>query len=407
MILPLAFGLTLAASYLIGSIPFGYLVGQARGVDIFQHGSGNIGATNVGRVLGKPFGILVFVLDFAKGAFPAAGAGWLGSYFDLASPADSLQVGAGLAAFLGHLYPIFLRFHGGKGVATGAGVVAVLLPVPALGALLGWILIVSLTRYVSLASLAAVAVLCALRVVTVPQPFSQGSAILTLFCFVAAGLVVWRHRANIQRLLNGNENRIKESSAMLQLSKVIHVMALGLWFGSVVFFSLIVAPNIFAAFGSLAATPPDQRPAWLPTSFQNEQATQLAGIAIGPIFPWYFLIQGICALFVVATALNWTRLHPSLPVHKIRFYLTALALLTVVVGWPLAHKVEDVRMARYSLDSSVAELAKQSFAAWHVASLLLNFMTLILVTGSMALAAWLPSLRSELSKSPVENATPS
>ena len=193
---------------------------------------------------------------------------------------------------------------------------------------------------------------------------------------------------------------------MLLLSKVIHVMALGLWFGSVVFFSLIVAPNIFSAFGSLPTASPDQRPAWLPTNFQNEQATQLAGIAIGPIFPWYFLIQGICGLFVVATALNWARLRLSPAVHKIRFYLTALALLTVLASWPLAQKVEVLRMARYSLDTSVAEPAKQSFASWHVASLLLNFVTLVFVTGSMALAAWLPSLRSEVSESPGNDAMP-
>src|SRR6266849_8451754 len=110
--------LTLLASYLLGAIPFGYLVARRRGVDILHQGSGNIGATNVGRVLGRRYGMLVFGLDFAKGAIPAAGATWVESQSDwnlLAwLPPDSLRVAAGLAAFMGHLFPIYLRFRGGK-----------------------------------------------------------------------------------------------------------------------------------------------------------------------------------------------------------------------------------------------------------------------------------------------------
>src|SRR5947209_7857227 len=124
-------GCVALGSYLVGAIPFGYLIGRARGVDIFEHGSGNIGATNVGRVLGRRFGILVFLLDFAKGALPVLMAARLCGLTELEVPAQSLEVTAGLAAFLGHLFPVYLRFRGGKGVATGAGVVAMLLPVPA------------------------------------------------------------------------------------------------------------------------------------------------------------------------------------------------------------------------------------------------------------------------------------
>src|ERR1700752_4765 len=100
---PTLLPLTVVASYLLGAIPFGYLIARARGVDIFAHGSGNIGATNVGRILGKPLGILVFLLDFAKGALPTAAALHL-------FPDDNgvVAVGAGLAAFLGHLYPVYL-----------------------------------------------------------------------------------------------------------------------------------------------------------------------------------------------------------------------------------------------------------------------------------------------------------
>src|SRR5438552_2287286 len=133
------------AAYLIGAIPFGYLVARSRGVDILQQGSGNIGATNVGRVLGKRFGILVFAFDFAKGAAPALLARWLTTP-EIAEVVgrDGLPVLAGLAAFLGHMFPVYLRFRGGKGVATGAGVVSVLVPIPTAGALVAWLLVASL-----------------------------------------------------------------------------------------------------------------------------------------------------------------------------------------------------------------------------------------------------------------------
>src|SRR5438105_7918948 len=124
--------LTALVSYLIGSIPFGYLVARMRGVDIFKEGSGNIGATNVGRVLGRKFGLLVFALDLLKGALPTLGASLLSAHFEPKLPPDTLAVVAAVMAFLGHLFPIYVRFHGGKGVATGAGAVLVLVAVPAL-----------------------------------------------------------------------------------------------------------------------------------------------------------------------------------------------------------------------------------------------------------------------------------
>src|SRR5205807_3546616 len=108
------FILIVSASYLIGAIPFGWLVARAKGVDIFAQGSGNIGATNVGRVLGRKLGILVFILDFAKGALPVAVGRWLEHAWPHESwPTGLLPVLAGLAAFLGHLFPIYLRFRGG------------------------------------------------------------------------------------------------------------------------------------------------------------------------------------------------------------------------------------------------------------------------------------------------------
>src|SRR5215471_3401654 len=149
----LSLELTLLLSYLVGAIPFGYLVARARGVDIFKQGSGNIGATNVGRVLGRPFGVLVFVLDFAKGAMPVAGAVIIASVW----PTQPwwrdgwLEVLTSLAAFLGHLFPLYLGLRGGKGVATGTGVVAVMLPGPALAAFATWFLAVLAWRFVSVA----------------------------------------------------------------------------------------------------------------------------------------------------------------------------------------------------------------------------------------------------------------
>src|SRR5207248_280320 len=145
-------GLAVGA-YLLGSVPFGYLVGRARGVDLLALGSRNIGATNAGRVLGARWGVLVFFLDAAKGALPVLAARAAASA--VGEPFEALGVTAGVAAFLGHLFPLYLGFRGGKGVATGAGVVAVLLPLPTLAALLLWLLVAVTTRYVSLASLLA------------------------------------------------------------------------------------------------------------------------------------------------------------------------------------------------------------------------------------------------------------
>lgn len=386
------------AGYLIGAIPFGYLIARSRGVDILRQGSGNIGATNVARLLGARLGILVFVLDFAKGALPVLAAAWIAGQSDSGLPKDSLQVVAGLAAFLGHLFPVYLRFRGGKGVATGAGVVVVLLPLQAAGALLTWVAILCLTRYVSLSSLAAVSVLCALRLALTTEPLAPGQRILTLFCFVAAGLVFVRHRANINRLLHGTENRVRDSAIMLMLSKTLHVLALGLWFGSSVFFSLIAAPVIFQTFGALAAQPPEARPAWLPSEFPKENATQLAGLAVGPIFPWYFLLEGVCGLLTVITALTWHRADPEAVVHKVRFYILAGAFVTVLVGWPIARQVGILRAVRYGPDPALAEAARTQFATWHLYSLGLNLITLALVTTAMALAARLPVETSPAAK---------
>lgn len=201
-------GVIAVLSYLIGSVPFGYLVARWRGVDIFKAGSGNIGATNVGRVLGRKFGVLVFVLDFLKGAIPT-----LIATFVLPQQRDVAGVTAGLSAFLGHLFPIYLRFRGGKGVATGAGVVCVLVPLPAVAALLTWAVVVAVTRIVSLASLVAALALCVAYLLLTAAPFEEKQLVLTVFCLIATVLVFVKHRSNIGRLLAGTEPRLGKSSS--------------------------------------------------------------------------------------------------------------------------------------------------------------------------------------------------
>ena len=210
-----------------------------------------------------------------------------------------------------------------------------------------------------------------------------------MFCFVAAALVIIRHRTNITRLIRGTENRLQETRTMLMLSKTIHVLALGLWFGSSVFFTM-AALLIFRSFENVAISPAE-RIAWLPENFDKEKATQLAGVAVGPIFPWYFLLQGICACLALATAYAWTRsVQAHVGLHKLRFYLLALALAMVLAGWPIAQKVSGLRAARYAADSAVATAARVDFATWHLISLMLNIMTVLAVTIAMALAAGMP-----------------
>lgn len=188
--------LFLLLAYLLGSLPTGYLVGRFRGIDLREHGSGNLGATNVYRVLGAAAAAPVVVVDVAKG-FVAAWflPGWDGT------AGTGLAVAYGLAAILGHVWPFALRFRGGKGVATGAGVLLALAPLATLVALLVWIGIVSLTRYVSVASIATATLVPLLALV-----FDAPGATVW-FCAVVALFVWWTHRENIRRLAAGTEHR--------------------------------------------------------------------------------------------------------------------------------------------------------------------------------------------------------
>ncbi|MCE0482640.1 MAG: glycerol-3-phosphate 1-O-acyltransferase PlsY [Methylacidiphilales bacterium] len=193
--------------YLVGSIPTGYLLACSRGIDIRQHGSGNIGATNVGRVMGRKWGLFAFACDFLKGFLPL----YLVRIYGLADIGPNttalLLVACGLAAILGHNYTPWLGFKGGKGVATSGGVLGALMPPVLAVALSLWIIAVFLTRTVSIASLLASAVLP-----VAAAWFYPGQWIYFCLAAMAGGLAAWRHRSNIQRLMAGTESRIQFSS---------------------------------------------------------------------------------------------------------------------------------------------------------------------------------------------------
>ncbi len=187
-------------SYLIGSVPFGLLIAKTKGQDIRKLGSGNIGATNVLRCLGKPLGITCFVLDVLKGFLPAFVFPMLGK-----TGADFPSIGIlfGAAAILGHNFPIFLKFKGGKGVATSAGVLLGVAPLAVVIGLLTWVVVFKVSGYVSLGSIIA-----ALVVVLAGWTIGYGPVIATALTLLGA-LTIWRHRSNIQRLLNGTESRFQ------------------------------------------------------------------------------------------------------------------------------------------------------------------------------------------------------
>ena len=196
-------------SYLIGGIPFGYLIAVAKGVDIRTQGSGNIGATNVGRVLGKKYGLIIFILDMLKGFLvvffvPAA----VSSAVNIpATTGNLLLVLCGFCAVLGHAFPVFLKFKGGKAVATSFGVFLWLVPISIAIAFGVWLLTVIVTRYVSLGSMiGSIAVVVAIVVVT-NSPFGD-NVYLTAMSVAVAILIIARHTSNIKRIVAGTEKKV-------------------------------------------------------------------------------------------------------------------------------------------------------------------------------------------------------
>jgi acyl phosphate:glycerol-3-phosphate acyltransferase len=195
----LAIALAIVAAYVVGSIDFAVLVGRMHGVDIHQAGSGNPGASNVLRTLGKLPAAMVFIGDTLKGTVAAA-MGMVAA--GIADPQIHWAFAAGLAAVVGHCYPVFHRFKGGKGVATGGGALLFTVPVVALIDMAVWGAVVGLTKTASIGSVILV-------VITIPLLLWQGvSGLALLWVALIIALVTWRHRGNIQRMLARSEQKV-------------------------------------------------------------------------------------------------------------------------------------------------------------------------------------------------------
>lgn len=191
--------LYIAASYLIGSIPFGFITARIKGIDIRKHGSGNIGATNVWRTMGPSYGLAVLVLDAAKGAAAV--------YIGRQAGIDGFELLTGIAALLGHAFPVYLGFKGGKIIATGAGVLLALAPPVLLTALGIFLIVVLISRYVSLGSI------CAALSVPLSMFLLHYSAKYFFFGLIVCLFAILKHIPNIKRLFTGTESRISFKKA--------------------------------------------------------------------------------------------------------------------------------------------------------------------------------------------------
>ncbi len=198
-----AYIVVIVASYFLGAVPSGFLAGKARGIDVRTVGSGNIGATNVFRILGKKAGTIVLAADMLKGFVAAR---WLPllalKVFPGGVPAEHLALAAGVAVIFGHNFTCWLNFKGGKGIATSGGVVMAWAPLACVSALVLWGLVFLATRFVSLASIAAALLL------PMAVWYFNGSPTMTWTMAALSALAIYKHKGNIQRLLAGTESRI-------------------------------------------------------------------------------------------------------------------------------------------------------------------------------------------------------
>ncbi|NTV50223.1 MAG: glycerol-3-phosphate acyltransferase [Geobacteraceae bacterium] len=192
----LALSIIIAAAYLIGSIPTGLLLGKAYGIDVRKEGSGNIGATNLYRTVGRKVGIITLIGDCLKGLLPVV-------LVKFSSLPPEFAAWVGLAAFCGHVFSVFLKFKGGKGVATALGVFLALAPLAVAIAIALFAVLMLFWRYVSLGSIAAAAIM-PLAVFLLGE-----NRTVTTVTFIIAMIVIWRHHENIKRLLSGSENKFK------------------------------------------------------------------------------------------------------------------------------------------------------------------------------------------------------
>jgi acyl-phosphate glycerol 3-phosphate acyltransferase len=214
--------LSVLAGYLVGSIPFGYWIARlVKGIDIRTVGSGNLGATNVGRTLGFRYFLLVLTLDLLKGFLPTLGFPWVLS--QLYGPqAEVLRVLIALAAILGHTFPVYLKFRGGKGIATSLGAVLALDPVSCAVAVLVFGGVMLVTRYVSLSSLIACLAFAAAHFTRDSAPFSREHLAMTLFTIGVVALLVFRHRSNLARIWAGTENRVNFGGRRVEANSQAH-----------------------------------------------------------------------------------------------------------------------------------------------------------------------------------------
>ena len=201
----LGFVLTAIASYFLGSIPTGYLFAKAKGIDIRTVGSGNIGATNAFRVLGKKIGITVLLIDALKGYVACRYIA-----FGPTAPGEAHHMIAGLFAILGHNYTCWLRFKGGKGVATSAGVLLALAPAGFAIALTTFLVVLAMSRYVSLSSI------CAAIVLPIGVWLAGGTTRMIILMIFLSSMAIYKHRANISRLIAGTESRIGQKKKEAQ-----------------------------------------------------------------------------------------------------------------------------------------------------------------------------------------------
>lgn len=203
-------GFMILGAYALGSIPWGFIIGRFYGVDVRTVGSKNIGATNVTRTVGRIPGKICFALDFLKGGLPVLAAQYITASESWQGSAGWLVIAVMFATIIGHIFPVFLQFKGGKGVSTAAGAIMALAPFPLLVAFAVWVVVFFVSRYVSLASICAAAVLpVAAWVFTlgnIGTPAARAPWTL-IFLTVIAVLAIARHHSNIKRLLNGTESR--------------------------------------------------------------------------------------------------------------------------------------------------------------------------------------------------------
>lgn len=202
-----------AIAYFLGSIPWGYLAGRINGIDLRREGSGNTGATNALRVLGKKWGYTVFALDALKGWLAVMAAFQIAAVFFQSTRTEAVSAGvvAAIFAVIGHSYPVWLRFQGGKGIASSAGIMLALFPWPVFASgLFVWLVLFYTTRYVSVASIGAAVTLPTASAVL--WRFGDCDGIRTGIALAMCVLAVWRHKSNISRLLAGTEKRFEKKT---------------------------------------------------------------------------------------------------------------------------------------------------------------------------------------------------